>query len=295
MVLLSTAVMAVVNIIDSHLISKRTPSLQAFMLPLGFILLTNSLVLMHLFPLPENVSTQTIAVAVASGIARSSAALIMFYTLRKEEVSRVVPVVYTYPIFVAIMAMLFLGESLSGLNWLAISIVVSGAILISLRPGLPASTKQSGKTFLLLFVASLFFAIADVASKYALGDISAWNLLWIVMLCLSIILFILSLRPSTFTQWRQMKQRKPTIALFVSESFLAFIGVALLLSAIEQGPVSLVSTIAGSRPAFVLAFAFILSHSLPDFLNWEPGKRMMALRLTATAMIVGGIAIINLT
>lgn len=295
MALLGTTAMGVVNVIDSHLISKRTPSLKAFMLPLGAVLLINSLVLRHLFPLPEDVSTQTIAVAVASGIARSGAALIMFSALRKEEVSRVVPVVYTYPIFVAIMAMSFLGESLSWLNWLAISIVVVGAILISLRPGLPGSTKPSVKTFVLLFVASLLFATADVASKYVLIDISAWNLLWIVMLCISSILLILSLRPSTFSQWSQMKQRKPTIALFFSEGLLAFAGVALLLSAIERGPVSLVSTISGSRPAFVLVYALILSYLLPDFLKWEPGKGMLALRFIATAMIVGGISIINLT
>jgi len=59
--------------------------------------------------------------------------------------------------------------------------------------------------------------------------------------------------------------------------------------------VSLVSTIISSRPIFVLTYALILNRVLPTFLEWQPGRRMLALRLIATAMIVSGIAIIHLT
>jgi len=59
--------------------------------------------------------------------------------------------------------------------------------------------------------------------------------------------------------------------------------------------VSLVSTILSSRPIFVVMFAFILSRILPTFLEWQPGKGMLALRLIATVMIVGGITIIYLS
>jgi len=31
------------------------------------------------------------------------------------------------------------------------------------------------------------------------------------------------------------------------------------------------------------------------FLEWQPGRRMLALRLIATVMIIGGIIIIHLT
>ena len=294
MALLGTATVGVVNIIDSHLLSKRLPSLQSFLLPIGTIILIISLVLFYLFPLPEGVSTATLAVAVAGSMARAGGVLIMFYALRRDEVSRVIPVIYTYPIFVAIMAMFLLGESLTQLKWLAIVIVVAGAILISVRPGISSSIKWPAKTTLLLFGASLLFAASDVASKFVLADISAWNLLWINMFLLSAVLLIPSIRPATLNQWRKLKQKKIVIAFLTSESTLAMVGIGLMLMAIERGPVSLVSAIAGSRPAFVVVFALILSRTLPDFLNWEPGKGMLALRFIATAMIVGGIIIMNL-
>jgi hypothetical protein len=59
--------------------------------------------------------------------------------------------------------------------------------------------------------------------------------------------------------------------------------------------VSLVSTVVSSRPIFVVIFALILSRVSPMFLQWQPGKAMLVLRLIAITMIVGGIAIIYLT
>lgn len=58
----------------------------------------------------------------------------------------------------------------------------------------------------------------------------------------------------------------------------------------------MVSAIIGSRPALVAFYALVLSRVLPNFLvNLTTGKVMLILRLVATAMVVGGIAIIYLT
>jgi len=292
--LLSAATLAIVNIIDSHLISKRMPSLRAFLLLVGIIILIYSLVLFYLFPLPEGTSTGTLLTAIASGILRTAAVSIMLYHLKREEVSRVIPVVYTYPIFVAIMAVPLLGESLYYLEWLAIIIVVAGAVMISARQDSSGTTTWKVKPMLLLFGSSLLFALADITSKYVLAYISAWNLLWLSTFCVSGIFLLISVRPHTFKQLGNMKQRKSALGLLALGETLAFVGITLSLSAIEKGPVSLVSTIIGSRPVFVVIFALILSRVSPMFLEWHPGKRMLALRLIATAMIVGGIIVIHL-
>ena len=293
--LLSAATLGVVNIIDSHLISKRMPSLRAFLLPVGIIMLIYGLAVFYLFPLPEGTNVWVLLMAVASGILRAGAATIMLYTFKREEVSRVVPVVYTYPIFVAIMAVPLLGESLHYLQWLAIIIVVTGAIMISARQSPSGATTWKIKPMLLLFGSSLLFALADITSKYVLAYISAWNLLWLTIFCVSGIFLLVSIRPHTFKQLSNMKQRKSAIGLLALNETLAFVGITLSFSAIEKGPVSLVSTIIGSRPVFVVIFALILSRVSPMFLEWHPSRRMLTLRLIATAMIVGGITTIHLT
>jgi len=292
--ILSAAVLGVVNIIDSHLLSKRMPSLRAFLLPLGIIHLIYSLVLFSLFPLPEGAGIRPLLVAIASGMLRGIAATSMLYTMKSEEVSRVIPVVYTYPVFVAIMATLLLGETLYYLEWLAIIIVVAGAVMISVRQGPTGSAIWLGKPLLFLFASSLLMAMADIASKYALAYISFWNMFCLSAFCISGIFMLVSIRPHTLRQLINMKQRNSALALLAFNETLAPIGIVLMFWALERGPVSLVSTIVGSRPIFVVMFALTLSRILPMFIEWRPGQGMLVLRLMATAMIVGGIAIIYL-
>jgi len=292
--LLSTAVFGAVNILDSHLLSKRMPSLRAFILPIGIIYLIYSLVLFRLFPLPGDIGVGVLLAAVASGMLRTASVTIMLYTLKREEVSRVVPVVYTYPIFVAIMAVPLLGESLHYLGWLAIIIVVMGAVILSSRQSQSGSTNRLSKSLFLLFGASLLLAMADITSKYVLGYISFWNLFWVSALCMSTIFLLFSMRPHVLKQLINMEQRNTALAIMGLNELLAPVAIILSLWAIERGPVSLVSTIVSSRPIFVVIFALILSRIAPTFLDWQPGRGLLALRLIAIAMIVSGITIIYL-
>ncbi len=293
--LLSGAILGLVNIVDSHLLSRRMPSLRAFLLLIGIIWAVFGSVLLFIFPLPDNTGILTLLVAIASGIFRTASITIMLYTLIKGEVSRVIPVIYTYPIFVAVIAVPLLGEVLHPLQWLAIIIVVAGAVMVSVRQRPSGSTTWQGKPFLLLLSSSLFFALADITGKYALAYISPWNLFWLTSFCMAGISLLVSLRPHIIKQLRNIKRNKSAIALLSFNESISLIGIMLSYRAIEMGPVSLVSTILGGRPIFVLTYALILNRVSPMFLEWHPGQRMLALRIIATAMIVVGIAIINLT
>ena len=292
---ISAVIVAFVNIIDNHLLTKRLPSLRAFLLPLGIIHLIYGLFALYIFPLPSDIGMWPVLVALASGIIRTVAVAILLYGLKKEEVSRVVPVVFTYPIFVAIIAAPLLGESLGYLQWLAVIIVVSGAVMASVSQSPFGSTVWLGKLFFLLFGSSLCFALADITSKYVLSYMSPWNVLSITAFCISGTFLLASFRPHVISQLAHMKQRNSTLALLVFNEILAPTGTVLSFWALNSGPVSLVSTIISSRPIFVVFFAFILSRFWPNFLRWQPGKWLLVLRIVAAAMIFSGIAIIYLT
>ena len=292
---LGAAALGMVNILDSYLISRRMPSFRAFLLLMGTIMLVYGLVALYLFPLPEGVGTRPLVVAVISAVFRMASATTMLYTLRTEEVSRVVPVFHVYPVFVAIMAVPLMGEVLGYLQWVAIAIVVIGAVMVSAKWNQSGIATWLNRPFFLLFGAGLMMAVADVASKYALRDISFWNMYWVTALCLSGIFLLITLRPQVLRELGNMKRRSSSMGLLVLNETLAVTGLILTFWAMANGPVSLVSTVTGSRPIFVLVFAFILSRFWSDLLFEEQSsKGTMALRLIATAMIVGGIAIIYL-
>jgi len=131
--ILGTIALGLVHIIDSHLISRRMPSLRAYLLPVAIIILLYSIITFFLFPLPEDISTWPLLVSIASGLLRSTALGILLYILKTEEVSWASPLFHTYPVFVAIMAVPLLGEVLGYMQWLAIVIVVAGALVISVK------------------------------------------------------------------------------------------------------------------------------------------------------------------
>jgi drug/metabolite transporter (DMT)-like permease len=270
------------------------PTLGSFLIPVGVIDLIGGLVFLKLFPFPEGVSGLPILIALASGVTRAIAVAMIMRTLQTEEVSKVIPVIHTFPIFVAILAIPILGETLSYLNWIAIIITVGGAMLISTERTSNGLMIKGGKTLGYLLGASALFGIANTASKYALNYISFWNMYSITSLCLAAIFFIVFLRPKVFHEFHNIKGLKSAIPLLVWDELMALLSSILFFWAVERGPISLISAIMGARPLFVFLYAFILSRVSPVLLEWQLSGITLALRGISIVMIVGGIAIIYL-
>jgi len=292
--ILSSATMGVVSIIDSHLISKRMPSLGSYLIPAGAVTLICGFIIFKLFPLPTDVAALPILLALASGIIRTIGVTIVLYTLQKEEVSKVIPVIHTYPIFVAILAALTLSEALDWTQWLAIVITVAGAVLVSLNRTSDTSKLKVGKSFGYLFGASALLGIANTISKYTLDYISAWNLYSLTTFCMVGVFFVLFLRPKVFHELRGMKNPGSAMSLIVGNETLVLVSMILFFWAMEKGPVSLVSTINTARPVFVFFYAVVLSRLSPVLLEWHLSKETIALRGISIAMIVAGITLVSL-
>ncbi|MFC2013092.1 EamA family transporter [Chloroflexota bacterium] len=294
--ILGAASFGIVSIIDSHLLTRKMPGIRAYFLLVSPFQLVYSLVFLFLFPLPAGTDIGIIVIAVISVVIRVSALIIMMYTLLKEEVSQVVPIVYTYPVFVAIMAMPLLGETLDSLQWLAIIVVVIGAVAVSFRLSSTGSLSWRGRSLLLLLGASLLLALADITAKHVMNYIQPWNMFWINGLCISGMFILISLRRQVLQQIGGIKQVRTTMFLLaLNVGVLGPVTMLMVLLALQAGPVSLVSTVmGGSRPVFVFIYAFILSRVFPGFIRWHADGRMLILRLVAIAMIAGGVAVIQL-
>ena len=148
--LLSVLIGGVVVTIDSHLLSRRMPGMRAFLLPMSIIMLLSGLVIIFIQPWPEYVPLKAILAIIASTILAISASLIAFFNLQKEEVSRVVPILNISPVFTTIIATLFLNERPEYLQWLAIIIVVAGAVIITMERSPYGTSGSLKKPFMLL-------------------------------------------------------------------------------------------------------------------------------------------------
>ena len=131
--ILSTAVFAIMNILDSHLISRRMLNFQVHLLLKAFFYIIYDAVLLYLFPIPAGASLSAILIGFGSSLTRFIGITIMIYIMTKEDISQIIPMAFIYPVFVAIIAFPLLGETLHYLQWMAIIIVVSGAIMVSVK------------------------------------------------------------------------------------------------------------------------------------------------------------------
>ena len=292
---LSAAILGMVHVIDSHLISKRMPSFRAYLLVVGIFIFLVSIALACFFPLPSNIGVWPLSMAVLSGITRAASVIILLYLMKKEEVSIVIPVANTYPIFVALIAMPTLNETMNSLQWAAIVIVVFGVLLTSVRLHTGTRITWLGKPLILLAVSSILWAISDIMTKYALEYVSIWNMYWISHLILPLAFFSISFRPSVFREIMSYQKRNSSVIMVALNETMAVTALILFFWSMQRGPVSLVSAVYSSRPLFVFLYAVIISRFSHFLLEEQTSRATLLLRFIAISLIVGGIIMIYLT
>ena len=175
--LASTITFTVITALDKILIARFTPNPRTFIVLVG---LTQFILAIVVTPwvVWTGYGAIDIAVAIISGIASGGYLVLMFWVMGQQDVSRVIPVTSTYPIFVAVLAFLFLGETIGLLAWVGIIVTVAGACLMSLGPTVRADQDRSGEklAFALLVVASLGFGLSQFFSEVVEDDMTLWTL-----------------------------------------------------------------------------------------------------------------------
>ena len=83
---------------------------------------------------PGEISRRSWLFLVLSGLATGASWLCYFRALKLGEAARVAPIDKLSVVFVAVIAVLFLGEKLSPLNWLGVALIAGGAVLVAVRP-----------------------------------------------------------------------------------------------------------------------------------------------------------------
>ena len=283
------------NIIDSHLVSKRIPSLPSFLIPMGFTQLISGVVMFAFFPFQTFPGWDHLLVAFGAGLLNACGYLITINTLRKNEVSRVIPVTSSAPIFVALLSIPLLGERLGYWQWLAILMTVGGAVLISLQIDGGGRKAKLQKSFYLLLLVALMSAIASIGFKYALQMMSFWNMNSINVTCIAIVVLTFSLRKVNLLELQNLPQRTQKILLVAGDQCIGITASILAFKAIGIGPIALVSVILNARPAFVFVFSLLLGLFFPRFINDRLNKRTFLIKFIAIAIIIGGVVIINLS
>jgi transporter family protein len=82
---------------------------------------------------PDSVSGRTWLFLVLSGLGTGASWLCYFRALKLGDAARVAPIDKLSIVLVAVFGVIFLGERLSGINWLGVALIGLGALLVALR------------------------------------------------------------------------------------------------------------------------------------------------------------------
>jgi drug/metabolite transporter (DMT)-like permease len=292
---LATAItISVANIFDSHILSKKLTGLSPYFLTMAVFQIATALIALAIFPFPTAPRFYDVLAGIGGGMANAAALVILLNALQKGEVSRVIPVTSSFPIFVALLSMPLLGEMISLTGWAAVLLTVAGAVLISLQFGGSGQKTKLHGSFLLLLFTALLFSVSNIAYKYAMNTISIWNTFTINGICIGAVALIFSVRKKNLRDLKNMEQRNQKIGLIIGSQSIAALGIILSFIAIHSGPVALVSTIMNIRPAFILIFSLIISRFYPGFITEQMTKKTILIKIFGIAMITVGVVLIGL-
>ena len=289
----STVLFSIVAVLDKKLLARYIQDVRTFYFGVGAFQLIVSLIVFLINPWESNPSTFTFFVGLSSGIVWALGLMTMFFGMSKLEVSRVIPISHTYPVFVAVMATSFLGETLSFIQYCSVLLTVLGAGLLARSGVLSADTskkKHDIKIYLLVLLGSVLTAVANVTYKYALSEIEFCNLFAMRSFGLFFVLAIGGLHAKLIFEVKNFWWNREARYLFILVEFItAPMAMILMLAALAEGPVSMASTLFSTRPLFVLIIGGLLSTQYWNILNEPLTRETMPTKLLFTTMIVLGV------
>ena len=280
-----------VSVLDKKLVTNLFPEMQDFYLVFGLM----QFVIGPLFMLITWVNggfggVEGVGWSIASGMAFAGALLLFFYGLKLEDVSRAAPLQALSPIFATMIAVVFLGETLTGTQWAAIVVVVTGAALVSLRPDGGRFRLARGKALVVLVGSAAALGIAFVVTKQATEFASVWAVQGVSTLVLGAVVVAIVGRPSRFARLPSLARDKHLVwVMLLTEGALAPAAVGTLMLAFSLGTVSLVSVVGASRPLLILVISAALSTRAFNVLHEPLDRETLGLKALSTLLIVSGV------
>ena len=212
-----------------------------------------------------------------------------FIALQKEDVTTVVPLFQTIPVFVYILSYFILGEQLSGVQIIASLLVIAGAIVLSVE--MEGRLRFRNDVFWLMTFASLVSAVDIVlfkmlALKTDYWTVNFWGDIGYAIVAAGIFFLFPSARAeflSVFTTKRQ-----GVMGANIFNEIIGAGGGLLIAYATLLAPAALVWVTNGFQPFFVFVIGIILTVYFPRLGTESLARRHIVQKLLAiTIMFVG--------
>ena len=290
--LIAPVLWSVTNHLDKYLISKYfrgggTGALLIFSSLIGLFLLPT---IYFIQPTVLNVNPKLACLIVANGWIYVLGLLPYIYALERDEASIVVPLFQTIPVFSYFLAMLVLGETLTGRQILGSGLVIGGAVGLSLDLT-SAKLKLKRDVLGLMILASFLVALNGLIFKFAAIEAdfwtaSFWEYVGFALIATVLLAFVGSYRRQFISVMQANKL--PVVGLNAINEVLNITAKLSMNFATLLAPLALAWVGNGFQPFFVLLFGVILTLFFPRLGAESLLKKSLLQKIVAIAIMFLG-------
>ncbi|MFQ6013225.1 MAG: EamA family transporter [Thermoplasmata archaeon] len=200
--------------------------------------------------------TRGLLLGLAAGVTGMLGFVAYYETIARGTISRVGTIIAAYPAITVLLALFFLGESISLIQGLGVLLLMGSAVLLGRTER--RTTRGGGRTLTLLVLLSfLLWGVWGFLVKVAvteLGEGSTFLYLAIsnVLVGLPLLLFVRARASGPFLATRR-SLAWPALTILMGSS-----GVILMTLALVEGPAALVAALTGAYPVVTVLAATTL-------------------------------------
>jgi uncharacterized membrane protein len=280
--ILSPFIGGLANVIDKYIVSKKVKSATGFTVVAGLV----TFIIGVIFALFLNWEGVVIKDILFSAIAGSIVGLHYFFyywTLQKEDVSSRAGLVYFYPILVAILSFLFLGEVLSLISYIGMAFIILGVVFISLR----LKQIKLRASLWMIIVMIVMIALYEFFIKVATINLPPTNGTAINLIFTGVVIMCCLFSSSGRKNFKKEIHNFKWALLCEFMTFLVFLAIYFAMSKLSA---TIVSSIGVIQPLIILLFEFIFTRYIIKISRDLDFKK----KLVSIIMIVIGLILIYL-
>jgi len=280
---------AIVNFIDKYLVTRRINNPLAMQLYTSIVSFCVGILAWIAFGFPF-LGGPNIFLGLGVGLLFSLAGIIYYYVISRKDVSDMTFLFGVTPVFTFFSAFLILGETFSLSQFFGFCLVLSAAIMVSLRKN--AGIPLFSSTAALILAVDVLSALAAAATKFSINSNSFVNFIILEGWGLGfggILIYIFSSRVRD-AFWENFKTASKKVfgiiglneTLTVFEKWVSFFALSI-------GPVALVSVVGGIRIFSAIAIGYLLTILAPSVIREDISKGLLARKIIAAAILIVGL------
>ncbi len=278
---IATIIWVIVVLLDKYVVTSelKDPLLATVVSGLCMFIFFG---LMNLFKDGIIYSPLLVFLSLLTGVLYTTAVLVYYYVMKREDASKVSPALATGPLFTLVLGFFFLAERFTTLKYVGVIAIVIGAILLSFKES--HHHFRIDRWFLIALAASFLFAARHALVKYITLKTSIWSVFFWMGLGsgLTAITLLITHHPHI------RKKANKGVKHLILNGALTSLALYIFSVAISLGPVSLVMAVVGTQPLFVFISATLLSMFLPSIIYEKISREILLQKLIGILLIIAG-------